>query len=437
MRSRRCSDTRAHDERLLGAGSDGGCDLARSGVYGSQAEKLTRLAVYERTEKDIRAENVISASPVIRLALAAIGGIFLYAAISNALLAWLGAVFFMLAVCGASSEIGAAAGAITASVAAFRVFGNYDGASIFWFSLLMQAAGGAAAGSLSAIISNRLPASAFAFLAALLPAGLEQLGSFGVGGHLTSTALTQYRQPFIVCMGRLGGMAGVTYVVFLFGAAAAAGVRHIRSSAVAVTASAPALCLVVIGLLYGAISGANSDTTIRATAFNLNGSWAERQRLGGNSTYEEKTWAKYMSDSLEQVSNTVKRKAAATAMDMGAEGASSQLVVWPEGVMVVDEQSRPTFLRQVQIIAKNSGCAIAGGFYDATTTESVGLLTGTGGAVEQEYVRRNFVRGADEVMMSGHIATHGRRSPRRSARISGARGCSCRWTPTIFPTFGR
>jgi len=385
--------------------------LSRRGVFGGRAEELTRLAVYERSEQAIEAEKALATPPLLRLCLGAIAGTLLLLAEAGAVWAWLGAAAFMLAVCGARAPMGAAAGAIAAAVACFRVFAPYDGQGIFWLILMLNAAGGAIAGALAALVSERLPAQAFAFLAALLPAGLEHLGGLGPTGPLGSTALTQYTHPMIVCMGRLAGLAGVTYVIFLFGGAAASAVRYLRKPAVALAAAGPALAVAAIGLLYGAASSANSGKSIEAMAANFNSQHDARRQLVAQAEYEADAWMSYMKSMNETAGRLARKQVVATAIERNEGQRTVQLVVCPEAAVVVDAEAKDVFLKQIEAIARNSGCAIAAGIYDLTTTESVAVLTGPEGEAATGYARRDFVAGVDNAFVSWQIAARGAERP--------------------------
>jgi apolipoprotein N-acyltransferase len=384
--------------------------LARPDIYGPKADRLTRLAVLERSEEDMASRRETPAPPLMRVALGAIGGMFLCLAQYGARWAWLGAASFMLAVCGSSGVVGAAAGALAAAVACFRAFNCYEGSLVFWLILSVQTAGGALAGSLASVISRRLPPQAFAFIAALLPAGFEHLASFGADGPLISTALSQYGHPVIICIGRLGGLAAVTYVIFLFGGAVAIGVRYIRSPGVALASAGSALGVVLAALLFGALSSASGDTLVQAAAMNLNSRVDDRQELFKSDSYDPKAWEDYTKGLIEQAGRVAGKQIVATAIGGTDAPKSVQLVVWPEAQVAVDDETRPKLIRQIEMIARNYKCTVAAAFYDAGTTESAAVLAGTGGAAPVQYARRRFASGIDDEFL-GRVAKPGTDPP--------------------------
>jgi len=386
--------------------------LARPGVSRSgSAEKLTRLAVLERSQKAIASGKVTSAPPVLRLVLAVVAGLFLWAAQGAAICAWLGAAAYMLAVCGSAPPLAAAAGAIAAALGCFRLFSAYSGASVVLLIIVLAGLAGVIAGALSAVISRRLPPQAFAFLAALLPAGLEQLGAFGPLGGLSSTALTQYAHPIIVCMGRLGGLAGVTYVIFLFGGAVAIAIRHARSASLVLASAAPPLAVVLLGLFYGIVSSAASDTRIHAVAFDVADQVAGRDTLTSKVDYDRAAWAPYVKAVTDQAVRLADRPLPATALGGTQEQKNYQLLVWPEAAVVVNADSRAPLLQQIGSLAKNSKCAQAAAFYDSTSMESVAVITGADGKVAAQSVRHLFISGVDDSIMSAQIAVRGTAPP--------------------------
>ena len=152
----------------------------------------------ERREELLRGHKITPSPTLLRIALAALGGIFLLLAQSGAFWAWVGAAFVMLSLAGARALVASAAGAVAAAIAYFRLLDTTDPGGIFWILFLFQTAGGALFGVLASEISRKLPLAAFPFLAALLPAGMEHFGSFLATGNHLSTALTQYAHPSIV-----------------------------------------------------------------------------------------------------------------------------------------------------------------------------------------------------------------------------------------------
>jgi apolipoprotein N-acyltransferase len=381
-------------------------------VYGARADRLSRLAVLERSEKDIAALKETSAPPLIRIALAAAGGILLLLGQSNALCTWLGAASFMLSVCGASPLVAMACGAIAAAIACFRVFGSYDGKAVFWLVLCLQAAGGALAGAVAGLISKRLPPQAFPFLAALLPAGLEHLGGLGSFGPIASTALTQYAHPSVICIGRLGGLGLVTYVIFLFGGAFAVAVRYVQSPGIAIVSSAPAAGAVFLALLYGAASTAVSKDSVEAVAFNLNSLLSGRQQLASRQDYDRKGWTDYIEALMSQAGRLSRKKSISRALDGPGAERATQILVWPEAAGVVDAEDMPKFVNQIESIAKITKCVQAAAYYDTSATESVAIITDITSVAARAYTRRSFVYGVDDSFLAGQVVSRGIERPR-------------------------
>lgn len=400
------------------------------------------MAVYQRSEKDIAASKTTVTPPLIRIILGAIAGILLLLAQTGALWAWLGAAAFMLAVCGAGGITAAAAGAIAATEACFRTFGAHDCAGVFWFMLALSPVAGAAAGSLCATISRRLPPQAFAFLAALLPAGIEHLGSFCAYGPLGSTAVTQYAHPFIICVGRLGGLAAVTYVMFLFGAAVAIGVRHIRSTSLLLTAALPPIGLVLLALFYGALSGASTGTVISVSAFNFNNAEADRRQLFSAADYDARAWEAYMAKALERIGLVASRPLVTAAIERSAdlEGGSqtpktAQLVVMPEASVAVDADLGAKFSKAVEVIARNNRCSVAASYYDVASNESRAFVTGSDATASPGYARKRFCPAKDDRMYAANATTRGSASPEAAETAFGKAGVILSLDANIYNNF--
>lgn len=387
--------------------------MARRGVYGVPGEKLSRLALLEQEDKrQSRKSLETGTTPLIRLAMAAVGGIFLLMGQASAFWAWPGAVFFMLAIAGARPETGAAAGAIAAAISYFRMIGPLGAGGAFWLIMLLYVGGGALAGSLGALISKRLPPQLFAFLAALLPAGIEHLGSFGATAELTSTALTQYGSPFVARMSRLGGLAGVTYIIYLFGGSVASGVRYVRDSEKLVWSSIPAMGVVLVGLLYGAVTGASSDDTVLVMAINNNSLSEHRTQLLSKIDYDETAWNANVKDIAEQAHRYGEKPIMTNALGNPEESKTTELLIWPEAQVAVNEATRQTLFDKLEGTARATGCMQAAAYYDVSTTESRTVLTTAANEVSEGYSRRRFVPGADDVLFGKQVVTPGTDDPK-------------------------
>jgi apolipoprotein N-acyltransferase len=311
----------------------------------------------------------------------------------------------MLSVAGASSGIGAAAGAISAAIAYFRLLEFTDARGVFWAILLFQAGGGALAGAVAAEISRKLPPAAFAFLAALLPAGLEHLGSFAACGNLTSTALTQYMHPSIVKIARLGGLSAVTYTMFLFGGAVAAAVRYAKVQETAVQAAAPPVVLVMLLWIFGAASGAAGDSEIYAGAYLPLDRMEAAARLAAEPSYDKEKWTNYLDALTGSMGRAVSRSASTTAAGRRTEDTGLDLLVLPEASMVVDDEMRETFLGRVGKISRTNRCVIAVGYYDITDAESAAALADAdSGEAARSSGRRCYIGGVDDEFRPDMIA---------------------------------
>ncbi len=411
--------------------------MARKGVYGAPADKLTRLALHEQDMKRIDEVRETKSPPVLRLALAAVGGIFLLMGETSGVFAWIGAAAFMLAIAGARPEVGAAAGAITAAVAWFRVLGPLGG-GIFWLAMLLYITGGVVAGALGAVISRRLPAPAFAFIAPLLPAGLEMLGSFGTTGWLSSTALTQYGAPVLVRVARIAGLPGVTYVVFLFGAVAASLVRFIMRPDVLVKATAPPAGLLVVAVLYGAMSGSRADREIHAQAYNDNSLSAQRSQLAASIDYSADAWNDFIEAACRQAQGFAERPLVARAMTRAAEEVESggaDLMVWPEASVFVNAATRETFLTRLTAVARASKCVEAAGVYDEDTLESRAAVAADGHDTAVGYARRRYVTKVDDDIQAGQVAARGTAPPGAFDTAFGRIGCILSLDANDFSNF--
>jgi len=385
--------------------------LPSSGEQRSPADKLTRLAIQAQRERKIEETKETAAPPLLRLGLAATGGIFLLLAQTGAGWAWVGAAAYMVAISGATPGTGAACGAITATIAYFRVLGAWEGSSTFWLVLILEGGGGAIAGALGALISRRLPPYVFAFLAALVPAGLEHLGSFGYAGGLSSTALTQYRQAAVVCMARAGGLAGVTYVIFVFGGAVATWVRYVQAPAIGMISGLPPLGLVVAGLLYGAISGASTERSVNATAFNFNSHDAQYRKLTASKEYDSKRWAGYIDALFERVNRLSQEPVIESAIARGERQKTTELLVWPEAAVALDAEAKKAFFTRVEKMVQVTKCVQAIGYYDVERMESRGALTRQGSDVSDTFARQRYISGVDDVIYGSQIARRGTTTP--------------------------
>jgi len=347
----------------------------------------------------------------MRLALGALGGIFLFMAGDGALWAWVGACFVMLSVAGADAAVGAAAGAIAGAISYFRLLEFRDTDGIFWILLVFQAGGGALFGALASEISRKLPPAAFALVAALLPAGLEHLGTFMASGNLLSTALTQYTHPTVVKMARLGGMAGVTWIIFVFGGAAAMAVRYVREGEVLAKSTVGAAGVVVIALMYGAASSAQGDRSLVAVAYSPESLFKERDRLAAQTEYDEEAWKGYMDRLLEEISDVSDRPVTLRALDRRAESAKPDVMVWPEAAVIVNDDLEKEFLDRLAAVVRNTGCVQIAAYYDLEEMTSNAVIAG-GPNVEAGYSRLCYVPTVDDVFMPEQIAVPGLQPPR-------------------------
>jgi apolipoprotein N-acyltransferase len=415
-----------------------GCRVAQRSTRIASADKLSRLALLEREEKRQQESAKITITSVpLRLALAAVAGLLLLLAQTGALWAWIGASALMLSVAGAEPEIGAAAGAIAALIAYFRVLGDVNATGAFWLVMLFHAGGGAVAGALASLISRRLPPVAFPFLAALLPAGLEHLGSFGITANLSSTALTQYAHPFIVRMARLGGLAGVTYVIFVFGGAVAIAVRYLRNVSTILTAALPAAGLVLVGFIYGIATNAATESRITATAFNCNSVAETRKELFAKSDYDAAAWSKYVGTVTEAADAQSEKPVVTNAIARSEEAKTPQLTVWPEAVVAVDAKARKSFLSRVAAMAKKTKCVQVAPYYDIEASTSKVTVTDDSGDANEGYSRMNFIHGVDDNLYGIQISPGGTMPPKIYSTAIGKIGALLSIDANYFENFER
>lgn len=412
--------------------------MAQRSTRIASADKLSRLALLEREEKRQKdsARITITSLP-LRLALAFVAGLLLLLAQTGAPWAWLGAAAMMLSIAGAAPEVGAAAGAIAGGIAYFRVLGDVNATGAFWLVMLFHVGGGAITGALASLISKRLPPAAFPFLAALLPAGLEHLGSFGITANLSSTALTQYAHPFIVRMSRLGGLAGVTYVIFVFGGAVAVAVRYIRDASTIIAAAVPAAGFVLAGFIYGIASNAATDNRIVATAFNCNSEAQTRKDLFSKNDYDAAAWSKYV-ESVTVAADSQSNKSVVTdAMTRSDETKTPQLVVWPEAAVAVTAETQKGFFSRLAAIQKKTKCVQAAGYYDVTASTSKTVVTDSEGKANEGYSRLQFIHGVDDNLYGIQISTGGTMPPKIYSADFGKMGILLSLDANYFGNFER
>lgn len=402
--------------------------MARPGVFGvpdpvESSERLSREALLERRERLLHGMKITPSPAVLRIALAALGGIFLLLAQTGALWAWVGAAFVMLSLAGASSLVGAAAGAIAAAIAYFRLVETTDTSAVFWALWLFQMAGGALFGFLASEISRKLPPPVFPFLVALIPAGMEQLGSFMAAGNLLSTALTQYAHPAIVRMARLGGMSGVTYVIFVFGGGAAMALRYIRESEALAKSALPAAGLVIMALIYGFFSSSAERDSLVVLAYVPESLLKEKDELAARAEYDIQAWREYMELLTQEMQRVADRTLTLRAIDRSDAPARPEVLVWPEAAIAVAGDLRDEFFKRLVSMVRSTGCVQVAGYYDVDAMASMVVVVGSEEEVSPIYARREYVPAVDDVFVADHIAAPGLDSPRaqstRNGRIGG------------------
>lgn len=413
--------------------------LPKVSSFDKRAEKLSRMALYEQSERksaSAKAVTTLNQPVYLRIALAVAAGILLLLGQYSALWAWLGAAAMMASVIGAPAPVGAACGAIAAGLAFLRIFGASESAAVFFMVLAVTAAGGALCGAVAALISKRVSPYYFAFLAPLLPAGLEYLYSISSVGPLASTALTQYGSPAIVCIGRLGGLAGVTYVIFLFGAAVASAIRYVQSPAVAAATAGPAVGLCLVGLLYGAVSDCKGDGVVAARTFRPTGISAEREKLAAAGEYDKSAWEGYMKAVVEQA-HRESQQSVNTRMRRAEEQQPCNLLVWPEASVIVNSEAQADFLLRVSGMARANRCVQALGFYDAEEMRSRAIILGADGETPEliSSSRETFVSGVDDTFMKDQVASAGGDEPQVVETAYGKMGVICSLDGNSFGQF--
>lgn len=401
--------------------------MARPGVFGvpdpdeAQA-RLSREALLERREQLLHGLKITPSPIVLRIAMAALGGMFLLLAQSGALWAWVGAAFVMLSLAGASSLVGAAAGGVAAAIAYFRLAEMTDTGGVFWAVWFFQIAGGALFGFLASEISRKLPPAAFPFLAALIPAGMEQLGSFMAAGNLLSTALTQYTHPVIVRMARPGGMSGVTFVIFVFGGGVAMAVRYIRETELLTKSTLPAAGFVLMALIYGSLSSAAGDDSLVALAYVPESILKEKDEMAARAEYDTQAWREYMDLLAQEMQRIADRALTLRAIDRSTVAARPEVLVWPEAAIAVAGDLRDEFFKRLVSMARNTGCVQVAGYYDVDAMASMVVVAGAEGEVSPIYARREYVPAVDDVFVADHIAMPGLDAPRAQNTRNGGIG---------------
>ena len=388
-------------------------------TLGESADKLARLAVLEREERRGAALKETSAPPVMRLAMAVVGGVFLLMGQAVPLLVWVGAAALMISIAGATPAMGAACGAAAAAVAWFRMLGPTAGEAVFWLAMPLYVGGGALAGALGSVISVRLPPPAFPFLAALLPAGLEHLGSFGLLSDLSSTALTQFEVPFIVRIARVGGLAGITYVIYLVGGAAAVAVRYALQPTTALYSAVPALGLTLLAFIYGGASRASDEKTVYAVAWSGNSLAVDRRQLTSAVDYNVEAWEAHITAACDLARQYAEKQMAVRAIQTmrsaedGAvsEGKTPEILVWPEALVFVNAETREFFFTKLKSIGQLTKCVQAAACYDVEFDESRVVMSGDGWQPVEGYARRTYVDKVDDRLLSGHLARAGTAPP--------------------------
>ncbi len=412
--------------------------MSRPGVFGGPGDEPERIARLALAQREQRALDVLGATPspiVMRLAMAALAGVLLLAAQHGAIWAWLGAVFFMLSIAGASGTLAAGAGAIAATIGYMRILDSSGLTGIFWALLLFHAAGGAVGGALIAEMWRKLPPQAFAFLAALLPAGLEHLGSFVSTGNLTSTALTQYAHPAVVKIARLGGLAAVTYVIFLFGGVVAVALRHKDDSHTVAMSALPAGALVVLALIYGVASGSATDRWLFAAAYSPNSRIASFRHLLAQKVYDKSAWTQYTDDLMEAIQRLAETAEAPTTMSSIESTRHLNLIVLPEADAVLSMQARPGFMKRLEAITQTTRCVQVAAFYDLEKDASVAVISGTKGGVAVVDRRRHFVPGVDDEFFDDRIAMPGDTPPLANETVVGKIGAVLSFDGNFFDNF--
>lgn len=402
--------------------------MSRPGVFGapdSSAGKISRLAILQKDEEAIKAVKAlrVTKSPVVlRLAMAAIAGMFFFMAKDWALWGWAASIFFMLSLIGASGGIGAAAGAITAAIGHFRVLEYIEPTGIFWVILLFTVGGGALSGAVAAVISRRMHPAAFAFLAPLLPAGLEHLGSFSAAGNLSSTALTQYQYTVVARIARLGGLSVVTYVMLVFGAAVASAVRFVREGQIVLKACLPAAALVVLTLLYGLASSCRSSEKLKVAAFNGWQDIERLERLSAKEPYDGEAWKSHGESIAEVMRRVSERPMVATAASRNDQAEGIAVLVWPEASILLDESTKEEFFKRVATLAAVTQCVQVFGYYDVDEMQSLAVVVSSREEAHPSYARLNYLPGLDDKFFVGQIALPGAQAPEASDTTVGRIG---------------
>ncbi len=399
-------------------------------------QEISREALYEQRAERLTASRITVPPAALRLSAAAIGGIFLLIAQAGAPWAWIGAGFVMLSLVGAAGPLGALAGAIAASIAYFRVIEFTDPSGVFWVLLLFQAGGGALFGALASEISRKLPPVVFAPLAALLPAGLEHLGSFIGHGNFLSTALTQYSWPTVVRIARLGGMSGVTWVIFCFGGAAAIAVRYAKVPEVLVKATLPAVGIVVAALIYGAASSSAGGESLFAVAYAPEILLKETDALAARGVYDSPEWRGQISRLADEMLRISERSLAARAIDRLREPAKPDVVVWPEASIMLDASLREDFLDRIGEIMRQTSCVQVFGYYDVEEMASRAVIT-AGHQIGPNYARRAYVPERDDIFTAQQIAQPGLEWPWAESTPKGRMGALLSLDANNFSNFRR
>ncbi|MHC4713856.1 MAG: hypothetical protein ACYTAN_11390 [Planctomycetota bacterium] len=415
--------------------------MSRPGVFGTSddsAGRISRLAILKKDEEALEAVTGLKITPsplLMRLAMAAVAGILFYMGNGWALWVWPGAVFFMLSLTGASGGVGLAAGALTATIGYFRVLETCEPTGIFWAIMLFCGGAGAFVGAASAEMSRKMHPAAFAFLAPLLPAGLEHLGSFAAGGNLVSLALTQYEVPVVVRMARLGGLSGVTYVILVFGAAVAVAVRFIRVPDIVLKASAPAAGFVLLAFLYGAVSSCESSERLSVASFNGRKDIEGVERLSSREPYDEGAWTKYATSMADTMHRISEKRAVARAIRRDDREGGLDIAVWPEASIVLNPSVGDVFFKRVASTAEVTECVQVVGYYEVDRMESLAIIVSGRKDIDPNYARLNYLPDADDRFFPDQIAVPGVDPPTAVSTPAGTIGALLSLDANFFENF--